>query len=109
MTQSDHGTAYPYIPNSAPQVKRSMLRDLGIADEEELYAGIPEHLRWRGRLDLPPRVASEQELLRHVQTLLARNTACDEFLNFRGAGCWQHFVPAVCDEIASRGEFLTSY
>ena len=36
----------------------------------------------------------------------ARATSC---LNFRGAGCWQHYVPAVCDEINSRGEFLTAY
>ena len=26
-----------------------------------------------------------------------------------GAGCAQHFVPAVCDEINGRGEFLTAY
>ena len=29
--------------------------------------------------------------------------------NFLGSGCWQHQVPAVCDEINSRGEFLTAY
>ncbi len=26
-----------------------------------------------------------------------------------GAGCWQHYVPAVCDEVNQRGEFLTAY
>src|SRR5579871_3673980 len=106
MAQSEHGAAYPYIPNAAPQVRESMLRYLGIADEEELYAAIPERLRFQQRLDLPPRLASEHELVRHVRALLARNSTCEEYLNFRGAGCWQHFVPAVCDEIAARGEFL---
>src|SRR5262249_28630975 len=37
------------------------------------------------------------------------NRSCAELLNFRGAGCWQHYVPAICDEIAGRGEFLTAY
>ena len=30
-------------------------------------------------------------------------------LSFLGAGCAQHHVPAVCDEINSRSEFLTAY
>src|SRR5579864_5492630 len=109
MTHGDPRSAYPYIPNSAPQAKEDMLRYVGVADEEDLYAGIPAHLRMRQRLDLPPRVASERELVKHVQAILARNSTCDEYLNFQGAGCWQHIVPAVCDEIAARGEFLTSY
>jgi glycine dehydrogenase subunit 1 len=109
MAQGDHGTSYPYIPNSAPQVREDMRRYVGITDEEELYAAIPERLRYRQRLDLPPRLASEHELATHVRGLLARNSTCEEYLNFRGAGCWQHIVPAVCDEIAARGEFLTSY
>ncbi len=109
MAQGDHGTPYPYIPNSAPQVREDMRRYIGITDEEELYAAIPERLRCRQRLDLPPRLASEHELATHVRGLLAKNRTCEEYLNFRGAGCWQHIVPAVCDEIAARGEFLTSY
>ena len=38
-----------------------------------------------------------------------KNKNCNEFSNFMGAGCAQHYVPAVCDEIASRGELLTTY
>jgi len=30
-------------------------------------------------------------------------------LNFLGAGCYQHAIPAVCDEIARRGELLTAF
>src|SRR5438093_6183944 len=109
MAHEDRSAVYPYIPNSAPQTRAGMLRYVGVSDEEELYAGIPEPLRFRHRLDLPPRLASEHELVRHVQGILAKNKTCTEYLSFRGAGCWQHIVPAVCDEIASRGEFLTSY
>jgi len=30
-------------------------------------------------------------------------------LSFLGAGCWLHYVPALCFEIAGRSEFLTAY
>ncbi len=100
---------YPYIPNSVPEVKREMLRACGAASVEELYAGIPERLRLKRPLDLPPPLLSEAELERHVQDLLNRNRAASECLSFLGAGCYQHHVPAVCDEINGRGEFLTAY
>ena len=47
--------------------------------------------------------------MRHVEELLTRNTSTREALSFLGAGCYQHHVPAVCDEINGRGEFLTAY
>ena len=39
--------------------------------------------------------------------LLARNDTCERNLSFLGGGIWQHHVPAVCDEIVRRSEFLT--
>ena len=41
--------------------------------------------------------------------VLDRNESCAERLSFLGGGCWPHYVPAVCDEIVNRGEFLTAY
>jgi glycine dehydrogenase subunit 1 len=41
--------------------------------------------------------------------VLDRNQSCAEVLSFLGGGCWPHYVPAVCDEIVNRGEFLTAY
>jgi glycine dehydrogenase subunit 1 len=40
--------------------------------------------------------------------LLRKNQNCDEALSFLGGGIWNHHVPAICDEIAGRSEFLTS-
>ena len=40
---------------------------------------------------------------------LAKNCTASEYVSFLGAGCYQHHVPAVCDEINRRGEFLTAY
>jgi len=60
-------------------------------------------------MDLPKPLLSETELVRHVEGLLAKNRSTHETLSFLGGGCWQHQVPAVCDEINSRSEFLTAY
>jgi glycine cleavage system P protein (glycine dehydrogenase) subunit 1 len=100
---------YPYIPNSAPAVKAEMLREIGVNRVEDLYADIPGRLRFKGRLNLPDPLHSETELTRHVDGLLNKNRSTREALSFLGAGCYQHQVPAVCDEINSRGEFLTAY
>ncbi len=102
-------TVYPFIPNSLPSVKEDMLRYIGAANIEDLYREIPPELRLDRPLDLPGPYLSEQALRRHVEDLLARNRTCQEFLSFLGAGCWPHYVPAVCDEINSRSEFLTAY
>ena len=102
-------SSYPYIPNSEPAVKQAMLDAIGAESSEEFYADIPEKLRVEGRLDLPPALLSEFELVRHVEGLLSKNQTSRQTLNFLGAGCYRHHVPAICDEINSRGEFLTAY
>jgi glycine dehydrogenase subunit 1 len=100
---------HPYIPNSNPATKARMLKELGVRDIEELYQDIPEPLRFRGALDLPAAFPSEGALRRHMEELLAKNSHCGETLSFLGAGCYQHYVPAICDEINGRSEFLTAY
>lgn len=106
---NDEEFIHPYIPNSVPAVKREMLAEIGVTDVEDILAEIPSDLRVQGLLDLPEPIASEYDLKRHVEELLARGASCAEYLSFLGGGCWQHFVPAVCDEIVGRGEFLTAY
>jgi glycine dehydrogenase subunit 1 len=101
--------AHPYIPNSAPAVKRAMLEAVGARDVDELYASIPQRLRLARPLDLPPAMPSEIELRRELEGLLARNTSCREALSFLGGGCWNHYVPAVVDEVVNRAEFVTAY
>ena len=101
---------HPYMPNSAPQVQKAMLDELGVGSLEELYEDvIPKDLRLNRPLDLPQPLLSEQELKKHVEGLMDKNISCDEAISFLGAGCYRHFVPAVCDEINGRSEFLTAY
>ena len=100
---------YPYIPNSVPEAKLRMLREVGAESTDEFYADVPEELRLHRPLNLPPPLLSEAALKRHVEGILARNRPAGDLLSFLGAGCYQHHVPAVCDEVNSRGEFLTAY
>lgn len=100
---------YPYIPNSVPATKAEMLRQVNAKSVDEFYADIPESIRFKGKLNMPEPFLAEAELVRHIEGLLSKNTSVRERLSFLGAGCWQHYVPAVCDEINSRGEFLTAY
>ena len=100
---------HPYIPNSVPTTKEEMLHAVGAESIEDFFAEIPENLRFKGKLNLPDPLLSEAELVRHVDGLLNKNRSTREVLSFLGAGCYQHQVPAVCDEINSRGEFLTAF
>jgi glycine cleavage system P protein (glycine dehydrogenase) subunit 1 len=106
---NNESSAHPYIPNSAPEIKRAMLDAVGVQTVDALYGSIPDRLRFPGLLDLPEPLRSEYELRRHVTGVLDRNESCAERLSFLGGGCWPHYVPAVCDEIAGRAEFLTAY
>jgi glycine dehydrogenase subunit 1 len=102
-------TVYPYIPNSAPEVKRQMLEVVGAESTDDFFEDVPEKLRLKGRMTLPEPLLSEYALKRHVEGLLDKNQTAGEYLSFLGAGCYQHHVPAVCDEVNRRGEFLTAY
>lgn len=99
---------HPYIPNTVPEVKQKMLDDIGISTVEELFSGIPEELHYKEEMKIP-KALSEHELRRYINGIMSKNTSTNEYLNFLGAGCWNHFIPAVCDEINSRAEFLTGY
>jgi len=101
---------YPYIPNSVPEVKKEMMKEIGISDIMELYEReIPEELRFKGKMDLPEPIYDEYSIKRHTDEMLGKNKNASEYDCFLGAGCARHFVPAVCDEISGRGEFLTAY
>jgi glycine cleavage system P protein (glycine dehydrogenase) subunit 1 len=100
---------HPYIPNTAPGTREEMLRAVGVSSAAELYDAIPENLKLDRPLNLPEPILSELDLKRKVGGLLRQNQPVTQALSFLGGGCWQHDIPAVCDEINSRAEFLTAY
>jgi glycine dehydrogenase subunit 1 len=99
------------MPNSVPATRDEMLRSLGVPRVEALYDEvIPDEVRLKGALDLPEPIRSEFELSEHVMGVLNKNTYIGgRQRSFLGAGCYRHYVPALCDEIAQRAEFLTAY
>ena len=99
---------HPYIPNMVPEVKQEMLDEIGVHSIEELFSCIPDELQFKGTMNIP-KALNELELRRHIEGVLNKNISTNEYLNFLGAGCWQHFIPAVCDEVNQRAEFLTAY
>ncbi|MDR9855882.1 aminomethyl-transferring glycine dehydrogenase subunit GcvPA [Paenibacillus sp. VCA1] len=100
--------AHPYIPNTVPEVRDAMLKEIGLSSMDQLHDAIPDGLKLKREMNLPPAM-NEYELRRHIEGLLAQNKHGADYLNFLGAGCWQHFIPAVCDEINQRSEFVTAY
>ncbi len=96
-----------YLLNT-PDDQREMLKAIGVENVSELFAQIPEGLRLRRDLNIPPAL-TEIELTSHLQKLANQNVHSGQNVCFLGGGSYDHFIPAVVDAIASRGEFLTSY
>ncbi len=97
----------PYLYNT-PEDQAAMLAAIGAASIDDLFAMIPPELRFNRPLAIPPAL-TELELTQHMTALAAKNTHAGQKVCFLGGGCYDHFIPAVVDEIASRGEFYTSY
>ena len=59
-------------------------------------------------LAIPPAL-TELELTASVSETLAQNQGADQKVCFLGGGSYDHFIPAVVDNLAGRGEFYTAY
>jgi glycine dehydrogenase subunit 1 len=86
--------------------REQMLTAIGVSSVEELFADIPEGVRFGRELDVPPAL-TEAELSRHLEELAAKNVL--DPVSFLGAGIYDHYVPAVVDAVLQRGELLTAY
>jgi glycine dehydrogenase subunit 1 len=83
-----------------------MLAACGLERLEDLYSYLPREALLDRPLNLPAGL-SEYEIADYFK---ARGAKCaDGYESFLGAGVYRHFRPVLCDVVASRGEFLTSY
>ncbi|BCA93868.1 putative glycine dehydrogenase (decarboxylating) subunit 1 [Legionella antarctica] len=94
----------PFIPHT-PEDTKEMLTSIGVNDTQALFDEIPPSLQYAGFQNMPSGI-NEMGMLKeaHVLANKNRNGIC-----FIGAGCYEHHIPAVVWDIASRGEFLTAY
>jgi glycine dehydrogenase subunit 1 len=96
-----------YILNTADD-QAAMLKAIGVASIDELFEAIPEACRLKGPLNIEPAM-SEMELTDEMQRLARANISPDQAVCFLGGGSYDHFIPAVVDQIAGRGEYYTAY
>src|SRR5437899_8037420 len=85
-----------------------MLEKIGAKSVEELFASIPAELRLKRSLNVPAAL-TEIELTQHMQELAGGNQSAVDAVCFLGGGAYDHFIPAVVDAIAGRGEYYTAY
>ena len=96
-----------YIPNTEDDLK-IMLKEMGVANFEELIASIPEALRLKKQLQLPKGL-SEFELKNLLEKMSMENRGSDRLISFLGGGAYDHFIPSPVNHILLRSEFYTAY
>ena len=84
-----------------------MLAAIGVQRIDELFDQIPTELQLKRELNLP-RAVSELALQQEMEQRLGQGGSSQKTC-FLGGGVYDHFIPAVVDEITSRGEFYTAY
>jgi len=95
-----------YLPHTDSDLAQ-MLKTIGVERLDDLLEAIPTSLRQAPAQR--PAGLSELELTRHLRTLARMNCPASELAVYRGAGLYEHAIPAAVEALASRGEFATAY
>ncbi|MBR5687608.1 MAG: aminomethyl-transferring glycine dehydrogenase subunit GcvPA [Prevotella sp.] len=95
---------YKYFPQTEEDI-RKMLDKIGVETLDDLFAEIPESIRFKGDFQLPS-AKSELEVRRYFEELCSKN---QPLTVFAGAGVYDHYTPSIVPNIVERSEFLTSY
>ncbi|BDG23354.1 aminomethyl-transferring glycine dehydrogenase subunit GcvPA [Thermus thermophilus] len=93
-----------YTPHTEEEI-REMLRRVGAASLEDLFAHLPKEIL-SPPIDLPEPLP-EWKVLEELRRLAAQNLPAHKA--FLGGGVRSHHVPPVVQALAARGEFLTAY
>ena len=96
-----------FIANTADDVQ-VMLETIGLDSLDQLFDMIPPEYRLARPLAISEALG-EMELTTHVSRLMSKNIGADLRPCFLGGGAYDHFIPAVVDQLSSRGEFYTAY
>lgn len=96
-----------YLPTTE-QDKKEMLAVIGVESIDDLFADIPEQVRFKGLYNIKEAV-SEPELLKEFKQLADKNVNTETAVSFLGAGVYNHYRPAIVDYVISRSEFYTAY
>lgn len=94
-----------YVPSTEEQ-RKQMLQAVGAESYADLYKDVPQEALLNRPLDLPEGM-SELEVTRTLSAMAAKNVSFSTIL--RGAGAYDHYIPAVVKSIPNKEEFLTAY
>ena len=95
---------YKYFPHTKENLE-AMLAKVGVKSLDELYAQIPEAIRFKGGYRIPSEM-SEIEVRQLFEKLGSQNK---QFTCYAGYGVYDHYTPSVIPSLLQRSEFLTSY
>ena len=95
---------YKYFPHTEADLQ-VMLAKVGVDALDDLYAQIPDDIRFRDDYRLPSEM-SEQEVRQLFERLGSQNR---QLTCFAGMGVYDHYTPSVIPQLLQRSEFLTSY
>jgi glycine dehydrogenase subunit 1 len=95
---------FKYFPHTDDDLN-AMLAKVGVKGLDELYAQIPDGIRFQGDYELPWS-CSEMEVRQIFEKLGSENK---QLTCFAGMGVYDHYTPSVVPNLLQRSEFLTSY
>ncbi|MCX8095472.1 MAG: aminomethyl-transferring glycine dehydrogenase subunit GcvPA [Caldisericia bacterium] len=94
-----------FIPHTNKDIEE-MLKEIGISSIDELFEDIPEEVKLKKDLNLPPPL-DELKLKEEIEDIFSLNLKVKRI--FLGGGAYLHFIPSTVNYVISRGEFYTSY
>ncbi len=95
----------PYVPHTLKDTEE-MLSTIGVANIEELFEAVPQHLLQKGHFNVPSSL-SEIETREKVTRIARKNK--NATVSFVGGGFYHHFIPSHVGALAGRSEFYTAY
>ena len=93
-----------FLPNTKEE-QQNMLQEIGYDSFDALFAHIPEEAKVKS-LNLPSGL-SEMEAMEEMDRLAGKNIVFKHI--FRGAGAYNHYIPAIVQSVVSKEEFVTAY
>ena len=93
-----------YLSNT-PEEQRRMLHEIGFDSFDALFSHIPEEVK-TGELKLPDGM-SEMEAFGRIEEMADKNVRFRHI--FRGAGAYNHYIPAIVKSVSAKEEFVTAY
>ena len=105
--ESENRVTWP-ISRIRRMIRGSCSSQMGLDSLDQLFDQVPPEMRLKSALRVPPAL-TELELTDNIGAILALNQGADRRVCFLGGGSYDHFIPAVVDNLASRGEFYTAY